>query len=90
MEQFNISDSLKEKLAKAETMEEVVKACAEEGLEVTLEDLKAAQASDKEELNEEDLDNVAGGVRIAPLVIAGAVYVAWKTAQHIRSFYGRR
>ena len=90
MEQFNISDSLKEKLAKAENLEEVVKACAEEGVEVTLEVLKAAEASQKDELNEDDLDNVAGGVRIAPLVIAGAVYVAWKMAQHIRSHYGRR
>jgi len=81
MEQFNISDSLKEKLAKAENLEEVVKACAEEGVEVTLEDLKAAEASQKDELNEEDLDNVAGGISILGPMIAFGIYALWKSTR---------
>lgn len=78
MEQFNISDSLKEKLAKAENLEEVVKACAEEGVEVTLEELKAAEASQKDELNEDDLDNVAGGLYLLGPMIGLGIYAIWK------------
>ena len=84
MEQFEISDLLKEKLEKAETLDEVVLACNEEAIEITKEDLEAADAATSGQLTENDLDNVTGGcgaIAIAVIVtsIAIAIYVYWKT-----------
>jgi len=81
MEQFNISDSLKEKIAQAETLEEVAKICNESGIEVTAEELKAVEASENSELNEDELDNVAGGCAAAAIAIGIAaigIYQIWK------------
>lgn len=38
-----------------------MKACQEEGVEVTREQLEAAEAYQEKELSEDDLDNVTGG-----------------------------
>lgn len=74
MDQIVISDSLKAKLDTAETMDEVVRVCAEEGIEVTKEQLEAAAAMDGE-LTEGDLDSVNGGA-LGMLAIAVAIAIA--------------
>lgn len=74
MDQIVISDSLKEKLDAAETMDEVVRVCDEEGIEVTKEQLEAAAAMDGE-LTEGDLDSVNGGA-LGMLAIAVAIAIA--------------
>lgn len=90
MEQFNIPDSLKEKIENAETLEEVAKLCSEAGYEVTMEDLKAVEAADNSELSEDDLDNVAGGLvilnpaTIAVGVVAVGAYAIWSYARRRR------
>lgn len=63
MNEIIITEELEAKLAAAESLEEVVKACAEEGIEITLEQLEAAIARipQEGELTEDTLDNVAGG-----------------------------
>ena len=62
MEEFEVSEELKEKLGKAESLDEVVKVLAEEGLEVTKEELEAALTQgEKGELSEEALSAVSGG-----------------------------
>lgn len=71
MESFEISETLKAKLDQAESLEEIAKICAEEGLEVTAEELKELMAMQTSELNPEDLDNVAGG--IVPLLVGPIV-----------------
>ena len=74
---FEISDSLKAKLDNAETMDDVVRVCAEEGIEVTKEQLEAAAASMDDELNEDDLDNVNGGVALFAIAVAVAITYYW-------------
>lgn len=81
MNDFVVSDSLKEKLATAETLEDVVKVCAEAGVEVSLEEMKAAEASQNGELNEDDLDNVAGGLSLLGPMIAFGIYALWKASR---------
>ena len=62
MEEFEVSEELKEKLGKAENLDEVVKILTEEGLEVTKEELEAALAQGENgELSEEALSAVSGG-----------------------------
>ena len=46
MEEFEVSEELKEKLGKAESLDEVVKVLAEEGLEVTKEELDRCSTCD--------------------------------------------
>lgn len=68
MEEMIISSALEEKLENAESLEEVVRLCAEEGIAVTKEELEASLDSDSEdegELNAEQLDNVSGGIRLS-------------------------
>lgn len=81
----------KEFVARLETIttaEEAQKAFAEKGIKLSIEDVqKIGDAmADKEELNEDDLDNVAGGSAIgmtfvAAVVLAvlavGCIRVAW-------------
>ena len=63
MEQFEVSEELKEKLGKAESLDEVVKILTEAGLEVTKEELEAALAQGENgELSEEALSAVSGGI----------------------------
>lgn len=55
-------ERLEQKLKNAGSLDEVVKACAEEGITVTKEQLEASLSSDPEgELSAEALDNVSGG-----------------------------
>lgn len=57
-----LNKELEEKINKAETLADVVNACAEHGYNVAEEQLeKAIKMADKEELSEEDLDDVSGG-----------------------------
>lgn len=57
-----ISESLQEKLMKAQTLDEAVQACEAEGVKVTREQLEAVMQADAEgELNEDALDCVSGG-----------------------------
>ena len=57
-----ISSALEEKLKNAESLDEVVQACAEEGIAITKEQLEAPLASDSGgELSPDALDNVSGG-----------------------------
>lgn len=57
-----LNKELEEKINKAETLADVVNACAEHGFNVTEEQLeKAIEMADKEELSEQDLDEVSGG-----------------------------
>lgn len=62
METKQMSMELQEKLNKAETIDDVVRICAEAGITVSKSQLEAAEAlSSDEELTEETLDAVSGG-----------------------------
>ena len=62
MEVIQISQELEEKIRQAETVEEVVQACTEEGIQITKEQLEAGLLPESEgELSEDMLDNVSGG-----------------------------
>ena len=62
MEEMVISSALEEKLKNAESLDEVVQACAEEGIAITKEQLESPLPSGPEgELSAEALDNVSGG-----------------------------
>lgn len=57
-----MNKELEEKINKAETLSDVVNACAEHGFNVTEKQLeKAIEMANKENLSEEDLDDVSGG-----------------------------
>ena len=59
---------LKEKLENAQTLAEVVEIYKTKGIEVTEEQLQAAlDAPENGELNEETLENVAGGILLWPI-----------------------
>lgn len=61
-----LNKELEEKINKAETLADVVNACAEYGYNVTEGQLeKAINMADKDELSEEDLDEVGGGIFFA-------------------------
>lgn len=66
MDEIIIPDSLKEKLTTAKTLEDVVRYCNEEGIQVTIEQLNAYASSD-EELSEEALDSVDAGCGCIPI-----------------------
>lgn len=70
-----LSKAAEAKLEAAETLEEMVKILAEEGVEITVEQLSATMDANDGELNENDLDNVAGGC--PPFVVVGGVIIAW-------------
>lgn len=73
-------EALVSKLNEAETAEDVIKICAEAGYEVTEEQLKALAVEENEELSEDALDHVAGGV-IVPIGI--------KTIQELLRWYAK-
>ena len=75
---MEFSETLKAKLAEAETLEDVAKICAEEGFDVTLDDLRAAETSHRDELDENALDNVAGGAFMLGPAVVG-LYLIWRT-----------
>lgn len=62
MDEKTMSEALEAKLAAAQTMEDVIRAFTEEGIEVTREQLEAPVPSGRDgELGEDALDNVSGG-----------------------------
>lgn len=61
----------------------MLKACQEEGVEVTREQLEAAEAYQEKELSEDDLDNVTGGSLGLALFVAVAVITYW---WYVRSY----
>lgn len=62
MEVIQISRELEEKIRQAGTVEEVIQACAEEGIQVTKEQLEAGLMPESEGgLSEDMLDNISGG-----------------------------
>lgn len=70
MAQYEPSEALKEKLGKAESMEDVVRAFSEEGIEVSAEQLEVMLnqvTSADGEISEEALDHVSGGAHLFPL-----------------------
>lgn len=69
---FELTAELKEKVDKAENLDEVIAILNAEGVEITKEQLEAAVAAENDELSEDDLDNVSGGV-VTP-VIAGIAF----------------
>ncbi len=66
-------EQFKEKLANAESLDEMAGFFRDEGIEVTGADLEAALEASKngEELSEESLENVAGG--FSGILAAGAI-----------------
>lgn len=68
-----------EKIQKAESLSEVAKLFSDEGVKVTEAELQAEAEKDNDELNEDALDSVTGGVGVVAVVkvVAGA-YVAYK------------
>ena len=68
MDEKTMSEALEAKLTAAQTMEDVIKAFAEEGIEVTRKQLEEAlrqyQAGENGELGEDALDAVAGGISL--------------------------
>lgn len=68
MDEKTMSEALEAKLTAAQTMEDVIKAFAEEGIEVTRKQLEEAlrqyQAGESGELGEDALDAVAGGAKL--------------------------
>ena len=79
MEQIHFPESMKAKLAEAETVEEIAKICEEEGIGVTKEQLQAAMEMQSDELREEDLEQVAGGYSV--IILAIAVMAFWYLIQ---------
>ena len=72
MEHNQISPELQAKISDAESLEDVVRICAEEGITVSKEQLEALEASTADgELSEDALDSVAGGI------MAGWIFWFW-------------
>lgn len=71
---MELSESLNAKLEKAKSADEVIRICAQEGIELTLEQLMAPEVALDAELDAEELGNVSGGraasaARLAILVV---------------------
>ena len=73
---MELSETLKAKLDRAQSPEEVIRICAEEGIQITMEQLMEPEAPLNAELDEEALDNVAGG-RSATATRLGILVVKW-------------
>ncbi len=67
-----LSKAAEAKLEAAETLDEMVKILAEEGVEITKEELIAAMDEPEGELNENDLEQVAGG---CPMILVGCILI---------------
>ena len=71
---MELTPELEAKVKAAESLEEVVEILKAEGMDVTKEDLiKAMEAEEKDELSEDDLEDVAGGAAwikyLRPLIL---------------------
>lgn len=83
-----ITPELEEKIKGAETLDDLVKVCTEAGVEVTKEQLEAELAkTENDELDENALDDVAGGVSVFRLAL-GAVVVIWKKVYSVKRSKG--
>lgn len=72
MEHNQMSPELQAKISDAESLEDVVRICAEEGITVSKEQLESLEASTADgELSEDALDGVAGGI------MAGWIFWFW-------------
>lgn len=72
MEHNQMSPELQAKISDVESLEDVVRICAEEGITVSKEQLEALEASTADgELSEDALDGVAGGI------MAGWIFWYW-------------
>ena len=69
LEEAAKDSDLAEKIAGAETAEELLALAAEKGFALTEEDLASALAQKSGELDDADLDDVTGGVGMGPLTI---------------------
>lgn len=83
--EFVLTTELEEKIKNAESLDEFVKICAKEGIEVTREQLEAEVARQENgDLSEEDLDNVSGGIMVPTLAAAALIIaVGYLTARHV-------
>lgn len=89
------NDDLLEQLAAVETVEELNKVLAENGIAleegVTAEQFLATlKAEDNGELSEDDLDAVAGGVVITTAMILAAAVIGISIAVYLRRYYRKR
>ena len=68
MEHNQMSPELQAKISDAESLEDVLRICAEEGISISKEQLEALEASTADgELSEDALDAVSGGGLLADL-----------------------
>lgn len=75
IKEFVMNEEFKEAASKVETLEEAVALCKAHGMDIAGEDLlEAIKQSHSEELNEADLDNVAGGGVTAAVYALGFVF----------------
>ena len=79
-------------LAAAESEEAALKLFADNGVDITTEELSEikANATSQGELGEEDLEDVAGGVVLSTLSAAGAMALGWWVYQQWRKWKNRR
>lgn len=69
------NEEFKQAASKVETIEEAIGLCKAYGVEISEEELvEAVKKSHAEELNEEDLDNVAGGGFVAAVYALGFIF----------------
>ena len=87
--EFIITKEMEEKIAKAADLEEVVQICKAEGVEITKEELEAAIAQQKTEaeLDENALDEVAGGMSG---IIVGPSFHIVRTVAKLILFVAKR
>lgn len=75
IKEFVMTEEFKAAASKVETIDEAVELCKVHGVEITGEELvDAIKKSHSDELNEEDLDNVAGGGITAAVYALGFVF----------------
>ena len=73
--EFVMTEEFKVAASKVETLEEALELCKAHGVEISGEELvDAIKKSHNEELNEEDLENVAGGGITAAVYALGFVF----------------
>lgn len=78
-----ITKELEEKIANAANLDEVIKACKAEGIEITKEQLEVALAQQEAgELDENALDDVAGGLVVVPPFLGPVIIVAVAVAAY--------
>jgi predicted ribosomally synthesized peptide with nif11-like leader len=79
-------------LAAAESEEAALKLFADNGIDITTEELAEikSSATAQDELGEEDLEDVAGGIAISALTAAGALALGWWVYQQWRKWKYRR